>query len=142
MSYTSQSLLTERFGAALLVQLTDRAAVPTGLVDPVVVGRAVSDTDAVIDGYLAGRYVLPLGATPPLVADLALSIAIYKLHPFAPDPKIEADYKDAVKALEAIAKGVIRLPIAGVEVAGNENDGVVTIDRTRDMTPENMRGFI
>lgn len=142
MTYTSQALLTERFGAALLVQLTDRAAVPTGAIDGAVVARCIADTDAVIDGYLAGRYVLPLAATPPLVADLALSIAIYKLHAFAPDPKIEADYKDAIKALDAIARGVIRLPIAGVEVTGNDSAGVVTIDRARDMTPENMRGFI
>lgn len=142
MSYTTSTQLAERFGERLLTQLTDRSTPPSGVIDPEVVDRALADTDAVIDGYLAGRYALPLQTTPPLLADLALAIAIYKLHPFAPDPKIDADYKEALRSLGLIAAGTIRLPAAGIEPASAGSLGVTATDRDRDMTPDNLRGFV
>ncbi|OZA18502.1 MAG: hypothetical protein B7Y02_01440 [Rhodobacterales bacterium 17-64-5] len=142
MSYAIQQLLVDRYGERLLLQVADRADPPAGTIDADVVARALADTDAMIDGYLAGRYVLPLQSTPPLLIDLAAQIAIYKLHVYAPDQKIADDYKDAVSTLTKIANGVVRLPIAGVEPAGAGNAGVETIDRERDFTPENMRGWI
>lgn len=142
MSYASQQLLIDRYGERLLLQVADRSDPPAGTIDASVVARALSDTDAMIDGYLAGRYVLPLETTPPLLIDLAAQIAIYKLHIYAPDQKIADDYKDAVSALTKIANGVVRLPVAGVEPAGAGSAGVVTIDRERDFTPENLKGWI
>ena len=91
---------------------------------------------------LAGRYALPLEIAPPLLADLAQAIAVYKLHPYAADPKIEQDYKDALAALVRIGQGVIRLPIAGIEPVSGGASGVVAIDRERPLTPESMAGFI
>lgn len=142
MSYIALQQLIDRFGERLLIQLTDRDNPPAGVIDEAVVVRALADTDAVIDGYLAGRYALPLTETPPLVADLAQAIAIYKLHPYAADPKIEQDYKDAIAALGRISTGVIKLPIAGIEPQSSGSAGVEAIDRERPLTPESMQGFI
>lgn len=142
MGYVTQQQLVDRFGERLLLQVADRADPPAGTIDADVVARALADTDAMIDGYLAGRYILPLAATPPLLTDLAAAIAIYKLHVFAPDQKIADDYKDAVSTLTKIATGTVKLPVAGVEPAGAGSAGVVTIDRERDFTPENLKGFI
>jgi len=140
--YITLDQLTDRYGERLLVQITDRAAPPVGSVDTAVVNRALADTDAVIDGYLAGRYALPLAEVPPLLTDLGQAIAIYKLHMFEPDPKIAQDYKDALASLDRIAKGVIRLPVTGIEPESSGASGVVTIDREREFTPENLTGFI
>lgn len=142
MPYITLDQLTDRYGERLLVQITDRAAPPVGSVDTAVVNRALADTDAVIDGYLAGRYALPLAEVPPLLTDLGQAIAIYKLHMFEPDPKIAQDYKDALASLDRIAKGVIRLPVTGIEPESSGASGVVTIDREREFTPENLTGFI
>lgn len=142
MPYITLDQLTDRYGERLLVQITDRAAPPVGSVDTAVVNRALADTDAVIDGYLAGRYALPLAEVPPLLTDLGQAIAIYKLHMFEPDPKIAQDYKDALAGLDRIAKGVIRLPVTGIEPESSGASGVVTIDREREFTPENLTGFI
>lgn len=142
MTYVTQQQLVNRFGAQLLLQLTDRAVPPAGQIDTAIVADAVRDAGAVIDGYLAGRYQLPLGDVPDLVGDLALSIAIYKLHPYAPDAKIQGDYDGAVRTLRDIATGVIRLSIAGVEPTGSQASGVQFIDRARSLTPENLRGFV
>ena len=142
MSYATLEQLTTRFGEALLLQLTDRAQPPAGAIDADVVARALADTDAAIDGYLAGRYALPLAETPALLVPIALAIAIYRLHPYSAEDKIADDYKMAIADLERIAKGTIRLPVAGIEPQGSAASGVVTIDRERDFTPENMRGLI
>lgn len=142
MTYASLQQLIDRFGEQVLLDLTDRASPAVGAIDPAVVDRALADTDAAIDGYLAGRYALPLVDVPPRVVDLALTIAIYKLHPFEPDPKITRDYEQAMKALLAIARGEERLPLAGAEPAATGNSGVVTNDRERPFTEDNLKGFI
>ena len=105
MAYTDLAKLTARFGEDLLLQLADRDG--SGAVDDGVVDGAIADTDAAIDGYLAGRYKLPLATTPPLLADLAAAIAIYKLHTYEPDAKIAEDYKDAMRQLRENLKGFI-----------------------------------
>ena len=142
MTYATQTQLTERFGAAMLVNLTDRAAIATGVIDVAVIARALADTDAMIDGYLAARYTLPLAEVPPLVADLAMQIAIYKLHVNEPDPKISKDYDNALKMLRDIGAGAVRISAAGIEPAGATANGVVVTDRERPFTESAMKGFI
>lgn len=142
MAYTSLQALLNRFGERMLIQLTDRSQPPADAIDETVVASTIADTDAEIDGYLAGRYALPLESTPPKIADLALAICIYKLHTYEPDPKIREDYKRALRDLELIAAGTIRLPIAGIEPAATGGSGVITNDRQRPLTEENLKGFI
>lgn len=142
MPYATLDQLKKRYSERVLIDLTDREPPLTGAIVVPVVDQALTDTDALIDGYLAGRYKLPLVETPPILADLAQMIAIYKLHVFAPDPKIEKDYELSLRQLDKIASGVIRLNVEGVEPAASGSEGVQFIDRSRDMTPENLEGFI
>jgi phage gp36-like protein len=141
MPYCTQQQLIDRYGEKLLRQLTDRATPPAGTVDADVVNRALTDADAAIDGYLLGRYVLPLTTTPALLVDIAQAIAVYKLHGTAVPDKIAEDYKNALATLRLIAAGTVRLAVAGVEPAGNDATGVRTSDRPRDLTPDNLKGF-
>jgi phage gp36-like protein len=142
VSYTNLDQLIKRFGAATLIQLTDRAVPPAGAIDTAVVDDALANADAVIDASLAVRYRLPLASVPAVVADLALIITIYKLHVFAADPKIERDYDQALKDLRDIADGRKKLDVAGLEPASSGAGGVVASDRPRDLTPETLHGFI
>ena len=142
MTYATLDQLRDRYGEAMLVALSDRDDPPSGAIDADVVNRALADADAAIDGFLKGRYVLPLVATPPLLRDHALSIAFYKLHLTSVPDKVRDDYQDSIKALAQIASGLIRLDVAGVEPTASGNSGVKTNDRPRDMTPENLKGFI
>jgi phage gp36-like protein len=142
MSYATQAELVERYGDPMLIQLSDRADPPANVIDAGVVARALADADAAIDGYLAGRYALPLSATPDLVRDLALAIAVYKLHRDTASDKIRKDYEDALATLRQISAGVIRLNVAGVEPASSGASGVRITDRERPLTPENLKGFI
>ena len=142
MTYATLANLTDRFGEAMLVALTDRGAVASGLVDAAVIARALTDTDAMIDGYLATRYVLPLSEVPPLLVDLALQISIYKLHINEPDAKISKDYDTALKMLRDIGTGAVRIQAAGIEPASSNAQGVQIVDRERPFTAANMTGFI
>jgi phage gp36-like protein len=142
MAYASLAQLTERFGDRMLIALTDRADVALGVVDTSVVDQALADADAVINGFLTGRYKLPLAQTPDLLADLAQTIAIWKLHTSAADPKIETDYKEAMRSLRDISTGAIRLNVAGVEPAGTGGSGVRITDRERPLNADDMKGFI
>lgn len=142
MTYATQDDLVERFGESMLIDLSDRANPPAGAIDATVITKALTDADAQIDGYLLGRYLLPLASTPDLVNDLAKTIAIYKLHRDAVSDKIRADYQDALKQLAQIAAGAIRLNVAGVEPTSSGATGVRVSDRPRDLTPDNLKGFI
>lgn len=144
MAYTDLSQLIDRFGERMLIALTDRGEFHTGVIDPVVVARAITDTDAMIDGFIAARYGA-LTTVPPLLADLALAIAIYKLHVAAPDVKIGDDYRDARKMLRDIADGLVAIPgIDGTEppATGSATGAVRFTDRERELTPDSLRGFI
>lgn len=142
MPYTTQANLVKHFGERMLIALTDRGSVASGAIDTAVVDEAIAGTDALIDGYLAGRYALPLAMTPRLIAELAEDIAIWKLHTSDPDPKIERDYSDAVRTLKDIASGTIRLDVAGTEPASTGGTGVRITDRERPLTAKNLKGFI
>lgn len=142
MAYGTLEQLTDRFGTRLLIDLTDRDETATGQIEVEVVDRALTDTDAVINGYLKDRYVLPLAETPALITDLALAIAIYKLHIYAPNEKIVADYKDALRALRDIATGIVKLSVAGAQVAETGGSGARITDRERPFTAQNLKGFI
>lgn len=142
MAYTSLTDLTDRYGARLLISLTDRATPPAGEIDTDVIDEALADTDALIDGYLANRYKLPMDTTPPLVADIAKAVAIYKLHVYSPDQKIKDDHDTAMRQLEKIGEGKIKLPVAGVEPEDTGGGGARMTDRERPFTETNMKGFI
>lgn len=142
MSYATLDQLKSRFGDDLLIRVTDRATPRTGLIDTSVVDQALEDTDAVIDGYLEARYALPVVTVPAQLKDIALAIAIYKLHVFSAEDKITTDYQDALRSLREIAKGGIILTIAGKPAANNGASGVRITDRKRPFTNDNLKDFI
>lgn len=140
--YATVQQMTDRFGANLLVALTDRAAVATGNIDTALVTKALTDAGEVIDGYLAAKYVLPLATVPGVIADLCQTIAIWKLHITQPDEKIARDYQDALKSLRDIADGRMRVPVAGLDPQLTSGSGAQIVDRDRPFTADNMTGFI
>lgn len=143
MSYATIAQLIDRYGQNVLVLLTDRGVNALGVIDEAVVSRALTDTDAVIDAHLKARYTLPLTEVPPLLADLAAAIAIWKLHRNDTSQKIKDDYTDAMRQLRALADGSLRLPIeTGEEPSGNGGTGARVTDRERPLTADSLKGYI
>jgi phage gp36-like protein len=142
VSYSTLQLLKDRYSERMLVEISDRGEAPTGQVDAALIGRAISDADALIDGYLAVRYRLPLAAVPRLVTDLSLRIAIYYAHAHVAEDKIRKDYEEALKTLRDIAAGLVKLDADGVEPAGSGGGEVLFNDPHRPLSADTMKGWI
>jgi phage gp36-like protein len=138
MTYALEADLVERFGALELAQRTDRVNGIT--IETVVLGRALADADAEIDGYLATRYTLPLASTPPLINRLACEIARYRLYDDGVPPTVRQRYEDTVSLLKRLASGEVLLAgMESVAVAGVEQ--VYHAFEPRQITADTLQGF-
>jgi len=70
---------------------------------------AIDDATSTINGYLAGRFVLPLVTVPDVIPRLAAEITRYFLYDEQPSELVTKRYEGAVKTLEQISKGIISL---------------------------------
>lgn len=120
MPYATVTDLQDRLGEPRLTQLTDLAQPPVGLVDTAVAQKALDDAEAEIDGYLMGRYTLPLQPVPPVLRVHACTIAHYRLLGSAVDEATREDYKATRAYLMSVAKGDVLLlpPSQAVAPAG------------------------
>lgn len=107
MPYATSANLETSYGEAELIQLTDQAG--AGLVDEAVLNLALAKTDAEIDGYLVGRYALPLATVPANLVLFACDMARYRLYKDAAPEEVRNRYRDAVRYLEKVAAGQIGL---------------------------------
>lgn len=105
MTYATEQDIIDLHGAELLDLLADTDA--DGVRDPETVTRAIDDASALIDGYLSGRYALPLSQVPRTLATLCVDIAIYRMarSPDLLTEDIRQRYEDALKFLRDIAAG-------------------------------------
>ena len=82
-------------------------------VNRVVVEEAILYASTLIDGYLRGRYSLPLDTHFPLLRIIAIDLSVYRLYSRRMRNEmpevIETEYKSAIATLRDIQKGVISL---------------------------------
>jgi phage gp36-like protein len=94
-----------------LVQLTNEDPTQTGI-NASIIGQALADASAEIDGYLDGRFALPLNDAPTILNRLACDVAMYRLQSLRPLHDM-ADarkrYEDAVELLVRVARGEVTL---------------------------------
>lgn len=109
MSYATPADLQDRLGEARLTQLTDIGDPPVGLPDLAVAQKALDDASAEIDGYLAGRYSLPLATWPAILRVFALDIAHHRLLGSAADDTAREAYKAATNYLTKVAEGKVNI---------------------------------
>lgn len=84
-----------------------------------IIGAAIEDAGAEIDGYLAKRYPVPLPKVPASISKIAKDIAAYNLVSRIGVGGKENDrentywerYKSAIRFLELLAKGTVDLGI-------------------------------
>ncbi len=116
MTYATQQDLVDRFGELEIIQLTDRDTIPPASIDATVTARALTDASALINGYLQGVYALPLALTPPALVKAASDIARFYLWGDRAEPKgaIRMAHDDALRWLQSVSKGVVKLEVAGL----------------------------
>lgn len=106
--YGSIQALIDRFGERELIQISDRTGQADG-VDDAVANRALEDAGAEIDGYLAGRYTLPLSTVPRVLVNVACDIARYRLYDDRVTEAVQKRYEDAIKFLTLVSTGKVGL---------------------------------
>lgn len=142
MTYCTQQDLIDRFGAARLIQLTDKVNKPASTIDAVTVAKHIGDASSMIDGYVAKLHALPLTVVPPVLVKIAVDLAWYYLlgNAAGKDTPEAIAYREAVRWLENVSKGLVVLEDAGImppqagggQVQTSKPDRVFTRDSLRD----------
>ena len=117
MSYSSLLDIQQRVSSDTLIQLTDDTG--SGEIDSPKVTTAISWADEIIDGYIRGRYTLPLAQTPGLIKNLSIELAVYWLYSRRMTTEIPESitniYKDSLKILSDIQKGSVSIGVNEVK---------------------------
>lgn len=141
MSYATQQDMINRYGEHEVRLLTDRANL--GVIDATVLAYALTQADAEIDGYLQGRFALPLATVPVLLVGIACDVARYRLAGTdirETDP-IRTRYKDAIKLLASISKGELQLGLSAGGQPAPETGAVRVVEGDRVFTPGTLSDY-
>lgn len=117
MPYATAADMTSRYPNRDLVQITNEDPTAT-VVNTTALTQALADASAEIDGYLEGRFALPLTDPPAMLTRIATDIAMYRLQALRPLHDLEdarKRYEDAVKFLVGVAAGKIALGLSGTD---------------------------
>lgn len=119
MNYCTQADLIERFGLDALIQATQRDGrfdMPRpDTPDERAVESALADATEEIDGYLRGKYTLPIRSIPKSLQRCAADIAFYYLHGNQVSDLVRERYEAALKLLGMICTGRVRLGVTDDE---------------------------
>ncbi len=111
VSYCSSSDIESYVSTPTLIQLTNDEG--GDIINDTVTQEAIIYASTLIDGYLRGRYTLPLDTQFPLLKILCIDISVYRLYSRRMRDEmpevIENAYKNAISTLRDIQKGVVSL---------------------------------
>ena len=143
--YASVANMIDRFGETQLIRLSrpeDRTATT---VDENKVNTALVDATALIDGYIRGRYLVPIASPPADIIRAACILARYDLAQSEhadPSEEMGKGRKDIITWLENIAKELITLDVPRAEAEGPAvGSGPRMSDRERIFTVDSLRGM-
>ena len=134
MTYASRTDLEDRYGADELEQR--ESALPAGAV-----AKALADADALVNGYVAGRYAVPLAPVPDNVPRLACAVARYYLLGDAATEQARRDFEDALAWLKGVAAGSIPLPKAAEAEVPATGGTPVTRTSAKRFGAANLEGY-
>lgn len=140
MSYATQADLVARFGETEMIQISNRA-LTAETIDTAVVAAKLADAEAEIDGYLQGRYQLPLLPVPPVLARLACDIARYHLYDDRTTEAVTQRYRDAIAFLVRVSQGQVQLGVAEGGTPAAAGGGAEFSAPAREFTSETLRDF-
>jgi len=124
MGYATKQDLIDRFGQPELIELTDRATPPTGVIDDVVITRALADADAQIEAYISITHTLPLSPIPATLVRMAGDIARYYLYEDRATEQVKERFEAAIAFLKNVAAGKAGL---GVDAGGSAPAPAATV---------------
>jgi phage gp36-like protein len=121
VNYCTLADLTLAIPSATLIQLSNDDAEAT-VINEAVVTEAIRQAEELVDGYLRGRYTLPLPTVPSIVQDMSVNLArhwLYARRPEGPElpEAVTRTYKTTIQMLEAIRDNRLTLGVPSGESA-------------------------
>lgn len=143
MAYATKQDLIDRFGAQEIIQRTDRTNRPASTIDDTVVGRALSDAQALVDGYLGKVYQLPLATVPPVLTKVCCDLARLNLWAGAADKDgpVSRAADAALAWAKDVARGLVRLDVAGIAPPQASGAGVQVSGAPKVFSADTLRGL-
>jgi phage gp36-like protein len=109
MGYCSQTDIANTIPLSVIYQLTCDSG-NADHVDTDKLNEAIRKADSIIDGYLRGRFVLPLSTVPAAIRDLSIKLTIYYLYErslsLTMPESVKWSYVNATKKLTEIQTGM------------------------------------
>lgn len=124
-AYCNADQMAARFGLQELIDLTNAGESD---INATVLDGAIADACSEIDGYLSGRYAVPLNPVPTVLVRTACDLARYYLYNDQLTEAVEKRHKDSISWLKDVSKGIVSL---GVSSAG---ESAVQTDSLAEMT--------
>ena len=141
--YASPDNMLSRFGEQDLVLLTERIDSVPGEINQALLSQALIDASAEIDGYIVGRYSLPLVTVPTVLERNCCDIARYFLYGDRAPEQAEKRYQAVVKSLTSVSKGDISLGLDGSGDKVDQSELTITIESAGSVFGRrSAKGFI
>lgn len=109
-----------------------------------VIEDGVRQAEELVDGYLRGRYVLPLDPVPTVLRDAVVYLTRHWLYQRRPEGAIpdavKDSRKDTIKLLESIRDGVVTLGMPSGQAAPEPGEVRVRA-RRQEFGDERWRGY-
>jgi phage gp36-like protein len=139
MAYATLSDLIDAFDEVEVLQLSDRD--DDGTADADVIALVQDRSQSMIDGYLRGRYSLPLSAPyPAVILGIDCDLQRYFLCDNAVSDRVADAYSAAMTMLKDIAAGKLLLSVAAA-TSGDVSGGVAFSAPARVFSRDTMAGF-
>lgn len=138
MAYATKQDMLDRVGEADLIALTDRARL--GVIDDTILARALNDVETMINGYLAGRYQLPLTIVVASLTRAECDMAIYQLS-LRPTENQKTRYDDAIAWLKDLSTGKAMLGADSPNPNPPVPDGIQVTTNARVFTSDNLKDY-
>ena len=140
--YATQADMTTRFNHQDLVLLTERDNSTPDHINESVLAQALNDATAEMNGYLSGRYSLPLSHVPTVLTRLCCDIARYFLSGDNAPEHITKRYHDALTFLRSVNKGDVSLGLDTVGNLAKSNDVAMMESAGSVFARDKSKGFI
>lgn len=138
--YCTLEDMVNRFDLNELIQLSNNSG--QGVINSQVVEAAIRDASNLIDGYISGRYTLPLTNVPAVLTKQCADIARYNLYDNAVSEVVEKNYKAALDYLMQVGKGHLKLGLSTDSQAA-ESDQMIQMESTATVFGrDTSKGFI
>lgn len=138
--YVDKDYMIARFGEDVLIELTDRATPQTGEIVDAILDSAITTASGLIDGYVAGRYRVPITPVPEIIKDCTAKITFFYLCGERYTDANRKAYEDSVSILRDIGAGKAHLDAAGVEPASSRAEARVEAP-DRVFSRDSLKGY-